>query len=32
MLHRVSGRSGRDDQKITKRRIKLESRYLPALF
>lgn len=32
MLHGVSGRSGRGNQKITKQRIKLESRYLPALF
>lgn len=28
----MPGRSGRGNQKITKQRIKLESRYLPALF
>lgn len=28
----VPGRAGRGNQKITKQRIKLESRYLPALF
>nr|DAU62038.1 MAG TPA: hypothetical protein [Caudoviricetes sp.] len=32
MFYGVSGRSGRSNQKITKQRIKLESRYLPALF
>ena len=32
VFHGVSGRSGRGNQKITKQRIKLESRYLPALF
>lgn len=32
MLHGMPGRSGRGNQKITKQRIKLESRYLPALF
>lgn len=32
VLHGVSRRSGRDNKKITKQRIKSESRYLPALF
>nr|DAP85628.1 MAG TPA: hypothetical protein [Caudoviricetes sp.] len=32
VFHGVPGRSGRGNQKITKLRIKLESRYLPALF